>query len=185
MASRLCGTGASSYQKSRAIKYAHVSLPVHAIHSFKPRASCLAGKDLLTWCPIPRPGSPMFRCSTAGTRRVSKQDSHPLPLRGCYDLSMSAITFDTLKFVERLEKAGVSREQAAAMAEAQKEAFSEALDISLATKSDISGLKTELVSLRGDVKSELSAVRGEVANMKWMLGVLIAIAAANFAKQFF
>ena len=100
-------------------------------------------------------------------------------------MSMSAITFDTLKFVERLEKAGVSREQAAAMAEAQKEAFSEALDISLATKSDISGLKTELVSLRGDVKSELSAVRGEVANMKWMLGVLIAIAAANFAKQFF
>jgi hypothetical protein len=98
---------------------------------------------------------------------------------------MSTITFDTLKFAERLEKAGVPREQAAAIAEAQKDAFSEALDVSLATKSDISGLRTELVSLRGDVKSELSAVRGEIASMKWMVGVLIAIAIANFAKQFF
>ncbi len=41
---------------------------------------------------------------------------------------MSAITFDTLKFVERLEKAGVSREHASAIAEAQKDAFAEALD---------------------------------------------------------
>jgi hypothetical protein len=40
---------------------------------------------------------------------------------------MATITFDTLKFVERLEKAGVSREQATAFADAQKEAFSEAL----------------------------------------------------------
>jgi len=36
---------------------------------------------------------------------------------------MSAITFDTLKFVERLEKAGMSREYAAALAEAQKVRF--------------------------------------------------------------
>jgi hypothetical protein len=34
---------------------------------------------------------------------------------------MTAITFDTLKFAERLEKAGASRELASAMAEAQKE----------------------------------------------------------------
>jgi hypothetical protein len=33
---------------------------------------------------------------------------------------MASITFDTLKFVERLEKAGMSRDQAAAIAEAQK-----------------------------------------------------------------
>lgn len=98
---------------------------------------------------------------------------------------MSSITFDTLKFVERLEKAGITREQAAAIAEAQKDAFSEALDASLATKTDIGGLTTELIALRGDVKSELSVVRGEIANVKWMMGALIAIAIANFAKQFF
>jgi hypothetical protein len=77
---------------------------------------------------------------------------------------MATITFDTLKFVERLEKAGISREQATAFADAQKEAFSEALDTTLATKTDID---TELVLV------------------KWMLGVVIAISVANFAKQFF
>ena len=47
---------------------------------------------------------------------------------------MATITFDTLKFVERLEKAGVSREQASAMADAFKDASSEA---ELATKNDV------------------------------------------------
>ena len=41
---------------------------------------------------------------------------------------MATITFDTLKYVEKLEKAGVSREQAPAMAEAQRDAFAEAMD---------------------------------------------------------
>ena len=80
---------------------------------------------------------------------------------------MSTITFDTLKFVERLEKAGVSREQASAFADAQKEAFSEALDTTLATKTDIEMIRAELILV------------------KWMLGVVIAISVANFAKQFF
>lgn len=80
---------------------------------------------------------------------------------------MSTITFDTLKFAERLEKAGLTREQASAIAEAQKEALSEALDTALATKVDI-----------GEIKAELAV-------LKWMIGVLIAIAIANFAKQFF
>ncbi|WP_301101677.1 hypothetical protein [Propionivibrio sp.] len=80
---------------------------------------------------------------------------------------MSTVTFDTLKFAERLEKAGLTREQAAAIAEAQKDAFSEALDSTLATKADITVL---------DAK---------VDKLSWMMGILIAIAIANFAKQFF
>ena len=80
---------------------------------------------------------------------------------------MSTITFDTLKFAERLEKAGMTREQAAAIAEAQKDAFAEALDSTLATKSDIGVL---------DAK---------VDKLSWMMGILIAITVANFAKQFF
>jgi hypothetical protein len=79
---------------------------------------------------------------------------------------MSTITFDTLKFVEKLERAGVSREQATAFAEAQREAFAEALDTTLATKIDI------------------EAIRAELVLVKWMLGVVIAISLANFAKQF-
>jgi len=80
---------------------------------------------------------------------------------------MSTITFNSLKFSQRLEKAGLTREQAAAIAEAQKDAFSEALDSTLATKSDIAVL---------DAK---------VDKLSWMMGILIALAVANFAKQFF
>ena len=79
---------------------------------------------------------------------------------------MSSVTFDTYKFVERLEKAGVPREQAAAIVAAQKDAFAEALDSTLATKRDIDRL---------DAKMD---------RHNWMIGILIAIALANFAKQF-
>jgi hypothetical protein len=64
------------------------------------------------------------------------------------------------------------------MAEAQKESLAEALDTTLATKADLLATKNEL-------KLELSSLRGEMVNVKWILGVLVALAVANFAKQFF
>ena len=91
---------------------------------------------------------------------------------------MAIITFDTLKFVERLEKAGVPREQASAFSEAPKEAFSEALDATLATKNDIEVLRLDISKLAARFSGELTLI-------KWMLGVVIAVAVANFAKQFF
>jgi hypothetical protein len=91
---------------------------------------------------------------------------------------MSAITFDTLKYTERLRAAGVPEQQAKAEAEALRDVLAEAMDASLATKSD-------LVDVKNDLKLEVSAVRVELASIKWMTGALIAIAAANFAKQFF
>ncbi len=36
-----------------------------------------------------------------------------------------------------------------------------------------------------DLQIELAPVRADLNLLKWMMGVLIAIAAANFAKQFF
>ena len=80
---------------------------------------------------------------------------------------MAAITFDTLKFVEKLESAGVNREQAKAEAEALVTALSEAMDSQLATKADINRLERELVVV------------------KWMVGAILGLAVANFAKQFF
>lgn len=88
---------------------------------------------------------------------------------------MSTITFDTLKFAERLEKAGVPREQASAMAEAFKDASGEA---EIATRKDVALAVAE-------IKTEIANVRGEMALVKWMLGAVLAIAIANFAKQFF
>ena len=79
---------------------------------------------------------------------------------------MSTITFDTLKFAERLEKAGFTREQSSAIAEAQKESLSEALETQLATKSDMSSIRTEL------------------AVLKWMMGAMLGIGLTILFKLF-
>jgi hypothetical protein len=84
---------------------------------------------------------------------------------------MSAISFDTLKFANRLKSAGLTDEQAQAFAEAQKDVFAEALETSLATKLDIMRLEAKLDH--------------EASLLKWMMGVILAVALANFAKQFF
>jgi hypothetical protein len=70
---------------------------------------------------------------------------------------MSTITFDTLKFVEKLEKAGVPREQA----KAEAEALAEVLDSGaqeLVTKKDM------LIAL-GDLRADI---------MKWVIGPALA-----------
>lgn len=54
---------------------------------------------------------------------------------------MSTVTFDTLKFVERLEAGGFSHVQAKAAAEA----FIDATTQELATKTDIVGLRSEML----------------------------------------
>ena len=54
---------------------------------------------------------------------------------------MTTITFDTLKFVERLKSAGVSEEQAKAFSEAFKEAQGES---DLATKRDIDDVRRDM-----------------------------------------
>ncbi len=79
---------------------------------------------------------------------------------------MAAVTFDTLKFVEKLESAGITREQAKAEAEALVVALSEAMDSQLATKNDINRLEKEVVVV------------------KWMVGAILGLVVANFAKQF-
>ena len=88
--------------------------------------------------------------------------------------AMSTVTFDTLKFAKRLEAAGASAQLAEAMAEAQQEAFSEALQGQLATKTDIS-----------EVKASVAEVRAELVLIRWILGTVLVVALANFAKQFF
>jgi folate-dependent phosphoribosylglycinamide formyltransferase PurN len=69
---------------------------------------------------------------------------------------MSAVTFDTLKFVDHLRGAGVPEAQAKAMSDAQKELFTEIFDQKeLATKTDIKELKI------AEVKAEL---------IRWVVG---------------
>ena len=77
---------------------------------------------------------------------------------------MSAIAFDTLKYADRLEKAGVSREQAKAEAEALAEV-----------------LGTAEVVTRKDLQIELAPIRSELILLKWMVGVSIALSTGMLA----
>jgi hypothetical protein len=82
----------------------------------------------------------------------------------------AAVAFDTLKFVEKLEAAGVPHAQAKATAEA----FAEATSQELATKADLATVKTDLESkiekaeLRLEAKIE--ATKAEI--IKWLFGTI-------------
>ena len=79
---------------------------------------------------------------------------------------MSAVAFDTLKFVEKLQSGGFSADQAKAAAHAFAEATSE-----------------QLVS-QSSLKDELSPVKAELLVIKWMIGFMLAFQTVIFAKLF-
>jgi len=79
-----------------------------------------------------------------------------------------AITVDTLKFLDDLEKAQVPREQARAIVQVVRESHDSA---DVATKGDLRELERRL--------------RSEKILHRWMLGRLIAGVGAIFAKLFF
>ncbi len=88
---------------------------------------------------------------------------------------MSSITFDTHKFVRKLQEAGFDEKQAEGLTEAMRAAIDES---ELATRRDLKEME-----LRIDARFE--ALKGDMSLIKWMMGALIAIAVANFSKQFF
>jgi hypothetical protein len=71
---------------------------------------------------------------------------------------MATITFDTLKFTKKLEKAGLPQEQAEAIAEAFKEASAEA---EVATKRDVEHLEIKIAEMKFDL-------------LKWIVGMSLA-----------
>ena len=91
---------------------------------------------------------------------------------------MATVTFDTLKFAERLEKAGLTREQAAAIAEAQKDSLAEALDSGLATSADV-------LRLEKRIESDILRIENRIDTLELRLtiklGVFIAAAVGILA----
>jgi len=81
---------------------------------------------------------------------------------------MTSITFDTHKFVRKLQNAGFDEKQAEGLTEAMRAAIDE----------------SELVTKK-DLQIELAPIKADLNLLKWMMGALIAIAVANFTKQFF
>jgi hypothetical protein len=81
---------------------------------------------------------------------------------------MATITFDTHLFVRKLKEAGFDEKQAESLSEAMRVAIDE----------------SELVTKK-DLQIELAPINAGLDLLKWMLGALIAMTIANFAKQFF
>ena len=94
---------------------------------------------------------------------------------------MTTIAFDTLKFAQRLEQAGVPRNQAEAFAEAQKDFFDEITQADLATKNDIKDIRNDIQNIR----LKMVAHDGQFALLKWMIGFLIAGVLSLVIKAFF
>ena len=87
---------------------------------------------------------------------------------------MTAITFDTLKFVEKLEKAGVPREQARAEAEALSDVLSTGA-ANLATQSDIK-------AVQADIRTIEERFAGKFTLLQWMIGFSLALNTAILLK---
>lgn len=80
---------------------------------------------------------------------------------------MASINFDTHKFVLKSQEAGFDQKQAEGLTEAMRAAIEE----------------SELVTKK-DLQIELAPIKADLNLIKWMMGALIAIAIANFSKQF-
>lgn len=79
---------------------------------------------------------------------------------------MSSITFDTLDATRRLRDAGFDEKQAEMVVRV------------------LSDAQSNLVT-REHFDSKMDVIDAKFDKLTWMIGVLIALAAANFAKQFF
>ena len=88
-----------------------------------------------------------------------------------------AVAFDTLKFVRNLTQAGLPEAQAEVFANAHRDAFRDALDSNLATKTDIAELRSEMAEFRESTNSQIAEfkesttaqiaeLRSEVAEFK-------------------
>jgi len=84
---------------------------------------------------------------------------------------MNAITFDTLKYANRLKKAGFTPEQA----EEQAGALSEVLEVNLkelATKGDLAMLEARI---------EAQLEKNKTETIKWNVGAILAAAGLAIA----
>ena len=83
---------------------------------------------------------------------------------------MATVTFDTYDFVVKMKEAGFDEKQAEAVVRM----------VALSQSELVTNLHFDM-----KIEKELAPIKAELLVIKWMMGVLIAITVANFAKQFF
>ncbi len=102
---------------------------------------------------------------------------------------MTAITFDTLKYSERLEAGGFSPQQAKAEAQALAEVLSSSEVVSARDLDRLEGkidlLRSDFNVLRGEVNGKFTELNGKFTLLQWMLGLLLAGVASLVIKSFF
>lgn len=86
---------------------------------------------------------------------------------------MSAVTFDTLKFVKTLENAGFNPQQAEAIATAQQSAIAESAELVLATKDDANLIRNDVMKIDAEIRL-----------LKWMTGATFAAVMAVLIRLF-
>ena len=84
---------------------------------------------------------------------------------------MATATFDTLHAAKALTAAGFEAQQAEAITDTIREAFTE----SVATKADIAEVKAEIAELKAELKADIAGVYKQL----WLvaLGIVTAVAA--------
>ncbi len=94
---------------------------------------------------------------------------------------MSTLTFDTLKFANKLKSAGVPEKQA----EAEAEALSEALEVNLKDLVTKEYLDTKFQKELAPILTDLAVLKADSITLKWMMGILIAGVMSIVIKTFF
>jgi len=95
---------------------------------------------------------------------------------------MSAVTFDTLKFVETLEEAGVENRVAKAISSAVRDSYDAA---DLATKADLREMELRMDAKFERSDAKIGALYAEINSIKWMIGLLLAAVMTILIKSFF
>lgn len=92
---------------------------------------------------------------------------------------MATITFDTLKFVEKLKAGGVPEAQAKVEAEALAEVFADAMENQLASKTDIVRLENILQNHTARLENRLETIELRLTlKMGGMLVIAVGVIAA-------
>jgi hypothetical protein len=84
---------------------------------------------------------------------------------------MATVTFDTLKFANRLKAAGVPEKQA----EAEAEVLAEVLAVSLkelTTKGDLKLLEASLCQQMAEMRQQMAEMKTDL--IKWVVGIALA-----------
>lgn len=90
---------------------------------------------------------------------------------------MVTVTFDTHEVVNRLKAAGFNEKQAEEVVRVVSEAQTH-----IVTREY---LDTRLGGLEAKIDAKFAIMDAKFDKVSWMVGTLIALAVANFAKQFF